>query len=727
MVHHPFAVIGSWLAVCVAGAISSSRLPGLLTTSLAVPGTSSQAANGILARDFGENVEGTFTVVFVNAHRDAATAAHLRARLVDAARALPSARVSALQPGNSTLYGNIATPFGLAKAASLTTPLRSAIAREHLSKTLVTGAPALQADLAGVLRADLHRGELIGAVGALVVLSFALGFSLSVLLPFAMALCSVSASLGLVFLIAHFAIVVLYIPNLVELVGLGLAIDYSLLIVHRFRQELAQGRTSADAIVVTTLRAGRTVALCGAAVAIGLAVLLAVPVPFVRSLGAAGLAVPVASVATALTLPPALLSLLGTRAGRARPGRDRGQSQRGAAPAIPATATATATASPARDRTVPERGWWAAWARLVTAHPLPGAVSALCVLATAAFPVAWLQLTPAAVTALPASMPSAQGLTILRDRVGPGALTPVEIVVDSGHPGAATSPAMDAAVKRLANELLAQRDVFVVAMGNRGEYVDATGRYRRTIAVLRDDFGSGPAQALAVEIGHRLVPGARFPPGSKVYAGGAPVQGEQFLAASYGGLGLVVAAVAGLAYVLLARAFRSLLLPLLAVALGGLSLMASYGFLVVLFRWGVGADLFGLYKVDRLEGWVPLLLFVCLFGLTMDYEVFFVTRMREAFDAGVSGREAIATGLRRTGRVVSAAALTMVATLTGLAAGRVAGLQELGSGLAFGVAVDATVVRGVLMPSLMALCGPWTWSLPRWAARALRVPAPAGI
>ena len=701
VVRHRLAVLVCWLAICAAGIMSSSRLPGLLTATLVVPGSSSQVADEILSRNFGESVDGTFTVVFVNTRGGAASVTRLGARLAQAARALPLASPSSLQSVNGVLYGSIATPFDLAKAASLTTTLRSALAREQLSTALVTGAPAVESDLAGVLDADLHRGQLIAAVAALVFLSLALGPSLSVLLPFAVALCSVSGTLGLTYLVAHRMLMVLYVPSFVELVGLGLAVDYSLIMVNRFRQELVEGMPVAEAVVTTTTKAGRTVALSGTAVAMGLTVLLVVPVPFVRSLGAAGLIVAVTSVASALTVMPALLSLLGHRGGEQASrydllpsvrlwqsyGRRSSGRQLSADPSashVPGNDCGTNTSSPLPAVVTSSDGAWGALARIVTRHPLSVATVAFCCLAAAAYPVAWLQLTPGALSAWPISMPSAQGVTILSTRVGPGTLTPLEIVVDAGNTDSATSPAMNAATMRLADELLAQPDVLVVAIGSRGQYVDRTDRYRRTEVVLRDDFGSGPALAVAREAEY-LIAAAGFPPGSHSWAGGAPVQGEQFLAATYRDFGWVVATVAGLAYLLLARAFRSLLLPLIAVALGGVSLLASYGLLVVLFRWGLGADLFGLYKVDRLEGWVPLLLFVCLFGLSMDYEVFFVTRMREAFDGGASGREAIAIGLARTGRVVSAAALIMMGTLTGLATSRVAGLQELGCGLAVGV------------------------------------------
>jgi RND superfamily putative drug exporter len=178
-----------------------------------------------------------------------------------------------------------------------------------------------------------------------------------------------------------------------------------------------------------------------------------------------------------------------------------------------------------------------------------------------------------------------------------------------------------------------------------------------------------------------------------------------------------------LAYLVLLRAFRSILLALMAVLLNVLSIASTYGLLVVVFRFGVGANTIGLYSVSQIEGWVPVFLFAMLFGLSMDYEVFFVSRMREAWDHGADTKDAIIDGMNHTGRVVSAAAVIMVGALLGLILGRVAGLQELGVGLALGVLVDATIVRGLLMPSLMTLLGTWNWWLPESVARVLRVKA----
>jgi len=298
-------------------------------------------------------------------------------------------------------------------------------------------------------------------------------------------------------------------------------------------------------------------------------------------------------------------------------------------------------------------------------------------------------------------------------------ITPVEVVLDSGAAGRARSPAVAAATLRLAHELLDQPEVFVVAIGSRPPYLDSSGRYSRVVVVERDDFGDEASQQLVYEIRHQLVPDARFPASAHVYVGGAPAQGVDFLDRVYGSFPWVVLAVAGLAYIVLLRAFRSLLLPLMALVLDAGSVAASFGLLVLLFRCGAGAGI-GLYRVPQVEGWVPVFLFAMLFGLSMDYEVFLVSRMREAWDRGADNTSAVAEGLSRTGRVVSAAALIMVGALAGLVTGRVAGLQELGAGLALGALLDATLVRGLLLPGLMTLTGRWNWWLPAVVARLVR-------
>jgi RND superfamily putative drug exporter len=205
-------------------------------------------------------------------------------------------------------------------------------------------------------------------------------------------------------------------------------------------------------------------------------------------------------------------------------------------------------------------------------------------------------------------------------------------------------------------------------------------------------------------------------------AGGGPPQGVDFIQRSYAVFPWLVLGVLVLTYLLLLRAFRSLLLPLKAVILNLLSVGAAYGLLVVVFKWGIGNDVLGLYQFPQIEAWIPIFLFAMLFGLSMDYEVFLVTRMREAWDETHDNVRAVGLGLERTGRIVSAAAIIMVAAFSGFVAGRVVGLQEFGLGLAVAILFDATIVRVLLVPSLMALFGRWNWWLPGRVARVVRVP-----
>ena len=687
-------VIALWVAVVVVGVLAAGRLPRLLSTSLAVPGTGSEQADAILTQHFGENIEGSFTVVFHVANPSAPTLRAMDQRFAAAARAVPTGRVMALRPVEGILYGDVGTSLDLQQAASYTGSLRHALKESGLPAAYVTGAPALQYDIQPILTADLRRGEAIAVLAALVLLAIVLGPSVALLIPLAVAASTTTAALAIIFALAHEFLMVLYVPNLVQLIGLGLAVDYSLLIVHRFRHELAdEERPVDDAIVATMASAGRTVLFSGVAVAIGLSVVLIVPVPFVRSLGFAGLVVPLVSVVAALTLQPSLLSLLGRHGMQtvraSRPGATR----------------------------VGERGLWSRLARMVMRRPIVVLAGSVAVLVAAAMPAVWLQLTPGSVVAIPQNIQSARALALLRHRIGPGVITPIEVVLDAGAPGRATAPAISAATLRLAHELLNDPEVFVVAIGSRAPYVDSSGRYRRMIVVGRHDFGQEATQKLVHQIRSQFLPGAHFPSSLRVYVGGAPAQGADFLTRVYGSFPWIVLLVLALAYLVLLRAFRSLLLPLMAVLLDAVSVAAAYGLLVVIFRFGIGADVLGLYRVSQIEGWVPIFLFAMLFGLSMDYEVFFVTRMRESWDNCGDNTRAVTDGLTHTGRVVSAAALIMVAAVSGLVAGHVAGLQELGAGLALGVLLDATIVRGLLMPSLMALLGRWNWWLPAPVAR----------
>jgi putative drug exporter of the RND superfamily len=683
------AVLACWAAVLAVGVAAATRLPGLLTTSFGVPGTESERARTLLARHFYERPEGTFVVV-VRARKpsEPVLRRRLARRLAVAAEAVPTGEARELRRGGGILYGDIATRLDLHDAAAYTDDLRGRLRAAGAQQALVTGQPAIQHDLGPILGADRRRGELIAVPVALLVLLVLFGPTLAVAIPFLFASCTIAGALAAVFGIAQLFETTTYVTNLVTLIGLGLAIDYSLLVVHRFREELRGGLGRDEAVARTMATAGRTVVFSGAAVAIGLGLLLLVPVPFIRSMGVAGLLVPLVSIVAALTLQPVLLSVLGARGFQARRG-------------------------PARE------GFWSRLARSVVRRPRRVLVATAVPLLLAAAPVVAIHVVPGSFSGIPTAPESARGLALLRTGVGDGAVTPTHVVVDAGMPDAARSGPTRRAVARLSDGLFHDPEVLLVASGRRPPYTDATGRYGRVIVVARHDYGAPQSRSLVGRIRARLVPAAGFPPGDAVVAGGAPPQGVDFLRTAYRAFPWLVLAVLLATYLALLRAFRSVVLPLTAVLLNLLTVAAVCGLLVVVFQWGVGSGLLGV------EGWVPIFVFATLFGLSMDYEVFLVMRMREAWDRVPDTPRAIARGLEQTGRVVTAAALIMVAAFSGFVVGRVPGLQQLGLGLAFGILLDATVVRALLAPSLMAVLGRWNWWLPPRLARLVGVtPSP---
>jgi RND superfamily putative drug exporter len=688
-------VLVLWLAVLVVGVWSATRLSPLLSNSFSVPGTDSERARAILSRDFGERPEGTFTVVFrVDKPSDPRERLRAKRRLTDAARVVPTGHPDVVRPGAGVLWADLDTNLDLRHAKRYTKAIRETLRAERGPPAFVTGQPAIQHDLDSIFGSDLRRGEAFALPIALLVLVAVFGLSLAAAIPFVFAACTITGTLAVVYAVAHALSMVTYVTNLVELIGLGLAIDYSLLVVHRFRDELAGNRPVDQAIVRTIATAGRSIVFSGLAVAVGLGLLLFIPVPFIRSMGVAGLLLPLVSIVACLTLQPALLSVLGSRSVR-RLRVTRGEAR--------------------------ESRFWVRLASMVLRHPVAVLVSSTTLLVLAAVPTAFLHLTPGSITGIPSSLESVQGFDLLRDRVGPGVVTPTHIVLDAGAAGKARTRRISAAVDDLGDQLALDPEAYVIASGPSPPYVDPTGRYARVIVVGRHEYGDPETRRFVHRLRSRIVPAARIPAGVRVYAGGAPAQGADFLTQSYDTFPWVVAGVLLLTFLILMRAFRSLVLPLKAVVVNVLSAAAVYGLMVVTFRWGLGADLFGLPQPSELEGWIPIFLFAVLFGLSMDYEVFLVSRMRETWDETGDNARAVANGLERTGRIITAAALIMCAAFLGFAAGRVVALQEFGVGLALAVLIDATIVRALLVPAVMALLGRRNWWLPRGLARAMRI------
>jgi putative drug exporter of the RND superfamily len=689
-----YVVVAFWLAVLTAGAVASAHLRPLLANGFGVPHSDSQVAAGILTQHFGDRSDGEYLVVFADRLPVSAAARdRVQTALERAARTVPSARAGPVQvAGRFLLYAAVDSRLDFAQAKDESAQLVRTLRPPPGIRAYVSGQAAIQRDLDPVFSSDLHRGEFeIALPAALAVLLLVLGVSTVVTLPLIFSGATIAGTLGLLFAVAHATVLSTYVTNLVELIGLALATDYSLLVVSRFREELEAGDDVADAVVRTMATAGRSVVFSGATVTLGLALLLFIPVPFVRSLGVGGLLIPVVSVAAATTLLPALLSLYGRRGtARLRAGRRR------------------------RSR------FWRSLVHAIMRRPVVFLAAGFAFLLLAAAPALALRLTPGSADGVPQTLPAVHGFDLLRRALGAGTLSPTQIVIDTGRPHGAATLGEQAAARRLVADLRADTEVVAVRA-----LVDPTRRFEELVVVGRHEYGQPSALDFVRRLRTSTVPRARFPDSTRVLVGGGAAQGLDFIQRSYGAFPWLVLAVLALTYPLLLRAFRSLLLPLKAILLNLLSVSASYGMLVVFFRWRLGARVFDLYSFPQIEGWIPIFLFALLFGLSMDYEVFLVTRMREAWDEGLTNRQAVAEGLERTGRVVTAAAIIMVAAFAGFVDGRIAGLQEFGLGLAVAILVDATIIRVLLVPSLMAVLGRWNWWLPERIARLARVePSP---
>src|SRR3954447_8982558 len=702
-------ILAAWLGILLAGGIATAKLSPLLSNTFTVPGTDSERARTILQDHFGDRSDGEFLVIYKLRNGSAGGRLKLERSIRRGAAAVPSGKATGLRAARGgVVYGNILTRLGLADAKGHTGAIRQALRPPPGVDAYVSGQPAIQADLDPIFSSDHRRGESIALPIALAVLLAVFGLSLAATIPFLFAAATITGTLGIVFVIAHHLTMATYVTNLVQLIGLGIAIDYSLLIVYRFREELERGGTKDDAIVRTMATAGRAVIFSGATVAIGLALLLFMPVPFMRSMGVGGFLIPLVSLVAAATLQPALLSVYGRRGTKRAHVADwlRRKGLR-----VPHFAGPDV-----------EHGYWARLARAIMGRPVAFFAIGASALLLAAIPAIALKLTPGSAQGIPQTPSSVRGLNVLRAAVGPGALSPTQIVLD-GQGRTLRNAAAQNALTRLQEGLARDPEVAFVQRGASRRFTAFA--YEQMIVAGKHEYGDEPSQAFVHRLRDNLIPAAGFPGYARVYAGGGPPQGVDFLTRSYDTFPWLVLAVLVLTYLLLMRAFRSLLLPLKAVLLNLLSVGASYGMLVVFFKWGVGDSLAGLYQFPQVEGWIPIFLFAMLFGLSMDYEVFLVSRMRETWDEEHDNVRAVSYGLERTGTIITAAAIIMVAAFSGFVAGSIVGLQQFGLGLAVAILVDATIVRALLVPALMAWFGRWNWWLPARLARVVRVkPSP---
>ena len=704
VLRHRLAVLVSWGAVFVVSGIVSLGLSNLLTNRFVLPGTDTHRAELILEEHFGQRSTGSFTVVVDGEGNARALVPEVRAAASRAAAELPTGRlVSVGAVTDDVVVARIVSELEPADSKGRTDDMRSAIGSIDGATVYVTGQAAIEHDLDPVFAEDLLRGELIAVPIALLILIFTFG-TLAFLIPFAFAIVTIPTALALVWIFANFMELATYLQNMVTLIGLGIAIDYSLLVVHRFREELRRDSDRDEAIVRTMATAGRAVVFSGTAVGIGLALLLFMPLPFLRGFGLGGLIIPAVSVLGAVTFLPVVLSAFG-------PGLD---------------GVRLLPRSWLERRDDHERGFWARLARGIMRHAKVVAALTSGFLLLLTTPILALELGPGSNEGIPRGLEAVDGYDVLAAAIGAGATAPANIVVDTGSAGGVADPALRGAAVELGRVLERDPEVASVVFDETPQHVDATGRFLNIEVVGRDDYGKPESLAFVERLRDEIIPAAGFPDSATVYAGGGPPGGKDFLHLTYTAFPWLVLGVLVATFVLLMRAFRSVVLPLKAILLNLLSIGAAYGLLVIVFKWGAG-EWVGLISYDQVEGWIPVMLFAVLFGLSMDYEVFLVSRMREEWDAGATNEQAVVLGLTKTGRLVTAAGLIMFAAFTGFVAGSLVGLQQFGFGLAAAILIDVTIVRALLVPSAMKLFGRWNWWMPTGLARVVRVdPSPLG-
>lgn len=573
--------------------------------------------------------------------------------------------------------------FGDDEVASVVETVETADEDESFS-VAITGELTLDHDFNALSQEDLEKGELqFGLPAALIILLLVFGAVVAGLIPLLMAIVSITVALGLTALLAQPFEISIFVVNMLTGMGLALGIDYSLFIVSRYREERGRGRDEHDAIAASGATASRAVLFSGTAFVVAMFGMLLVPNSIMRSLAAGAILVGIVSVVAALTLLPAVLGLLGDRIDSLR---------------IPIVGRRSV------DAANPEGRFWNAVVGRVLRRPgLSLALSAGLLIALT-LPLLGIKIGTSGVTTLPDRFVSKQGFVAL-ERDFPGTTTdPVEIVVAN-----ASGPEVTQALQEL-RTALGQDARFEGAEIVRS----ADGETALLSVSVSGDPSGGGAVAAVRELRNDLVPEVFAGTIAEILVGGTTSEQIDYFDSVVDPTALVLAFVLGLTFILLTIVFRSVVIAGTAVVLNLLSVGAAYGLLVLVFQHGVGADLLGFQQADTIEAWVPLFLFSVLFGLSMDYQVFLLSRIKERYEQSGDTTDAVSFGVSSTARIITGAALIIVAVFSGFARGDLIMFQQMGFGVAVALLIDATIVRSVLLPSAMKPLGRWNWYLPRW-------------
>jgi RND superfamily putative drug exporter len=545
----------------------------------------------------------------------------------------------------------------------------------------ITGEFTIDHDFNELASHDLEKGELqIGLPAALIVLLLVFGAVVAALVPMGIAIVSIVVAIALAALVGQALTLSFFIVNMVTAMGLALGIDYSLFVLSRYREERHNGLEKNDAIVASGATASKAVLFSGSSFVVALCGLLLVPDTILRSLAFGAILVGVVTVVAALTLLPAMLALLGDRVNALRlPFFGRDQSA--------------------------ESPFWTRAVGVVVRRPATALVASVLFLLVLAAPVLDLRTGNAGVSSLPDSTFSKAGFIAL-DRSFPGSSAdPARVVVA----GDVSSPAADAALARLETSLGADS-----AFGPPSSEIAPGGDVAVVTIPVRGDPNSDLARSAVERLRSDLVPDALAGTDLTGYVGGATAENIDYTDLINQWLPIVLAFVLGVSFLLLTVLFRSVVLAATAVVLNLLSVGAAYGLLVLVFQKGYGTGLLGFQQVERVEAWVPVFLFSVLFALSMDYHVFLITRIRERYVQSGDTVDAVVHGIAATGRIITGAALIIVAVFAGFAAGDLVMFQQMGFGVGVALLIDATIIRMIVVPASMTVLGKWNWYLPSW-------------
>jgi RND superfamily putative drug exporter len=685
---HRWPIIAAWVVLTLFGGFAAGKVSKRWYQSFSIPGKSAYEANQRTLQKFGVGVRPPTVVVYHTAG-DATKNTAVRSAMSRAAKANPGALTSSyfstgslayVSKDRHTAFQEIYPP-GPAKFDTKS-------GAERTRTAAVNGLPSgVTVEVTGhdpLEEASTHGDSngpgvlleaVIGGVGALVILLFVFGTLPAVLMPIAVAVAAILNTFTLIWGLTYITNVSIIVQFLIALVGLGVAIDYALLMIFRFRDELREGEDVETALVETMTHAGRSVIVSGSTVAVGLLSLIILPLPFIRSMGIGGMLIPAVSVIAAITLLPALLAVLGERINSVR-------------------------VMPKRfvDTGHPEDGLWGRWARLVLRRPWPVALAGIVIVAVLVGIGTQLNPNESQLKNFPGSGTAIAGRQMLADAgISPGVMKPLDILVENGG----NAQAVAAAVTKVD--------------GVTGASVPA-GWHRGSDTIVEAfpaiDGAAPGIQGIVDRVNDSLK-------GTNGTLGGPAAVDRDFVHAVYGNFPYVLAFVLILTLILLARAFRSIVLPIKAAILNLVSLGAAFGIVVFIFQEGHGSSLWNITATGAITAWIPLMIFAFLFGLSMDYEVFMLTRMREAYDETGSTDHAIELGLARTGKLVTSAALILMFAFLVLSSSPGFEIKEFAIGLAAGIIFDATVIRALLVPSLMRLLGRANWWMPNWTRSAL--------